>query len=57
MAYRTLKDLILMIVGVITAGFALEGFFVPNKFFDGGVSGMSLLIHGIYHFPYLLYWC
>jgi len=46
-----LNDLILMIIGVITAGFALEGFLVPNKFVDGGVSGMSLLIHGIYHFP------
>ena len=45
------RDLILMAIGVITAGFALEGFLVPNKFFDGGVSGMSLLIHEIYHLP------
>ncbi len=47
----TLQDLVLMTIGVITAGFALEGFLVPNKFFDGGVSGMSLLIHEIYHVP------
>jgi uncharacterized membrane-anchored protein YitT (DUF2179 family) len=23
---------------------------VPNEFFDGGITGMSLLIHEIYHF-------
>ncbi|TKK67439.1 YitT family protein [Ilyomonas limi] len=45
------KDLLLMTVGVIMAGFALESFLVPNKFFDGGVSGISLLIHEIYHVP------
>ena len=45
------SDLVLMIIGVITAGFALQGFLVPNKFFDGGVSGISLLIHEIYHIP------
>ena len=45
------KDLLLMTFGVIMAGFALEGFLVPNKFFDGGVSGVSLLIHEIYDFP------
>lgn len=33
----------------MTAAFALKGFLVPNKFFDGGVTGISLLIHEIYH--------
>src|SRR4051794_17279218 len=50
-SFITTQDFVLMIIGVIIAGFGLEGFLVPNKFFDGGVSGMSLLIHGIYHFP------
>ncbi len=45
-----LSDGILIIVGVITAAFALKGFLVPNNFFDGGVTGISLLIHEIYHF-------
>ena len=45
-----LSDLILMITGVITAAFALKGFLVPNNFFDGGITGISLLIHEIYHF-------
>jgi uncharacterized membrane-anchored protein YitT (DUF2179 family)/predicted metal-dependent HD superfamily phosphohydrolase len=44
------SDLILIIIGVITAAFSLQGFLVPNNFFDGGVTGISLLIHEIYHF-------
>ncbi len=38
-----------MLLGVVTAAFALKGFLVPNSFFDGGVNGISLLIHEIYH--------
>ena len=37
-------------MGVIIAGFALKGFLIPNSFFDGGVTGFSLLIHELYHF-------
>ena len=44
-----LMDFIFMISGTLLAAFALKGFLVPNNFFDGGVTGMSLLIHEIYH--------
>jgi len=44
------SDLIQILVGVIMASFALVGFLVPNNFFDGGITGISLLIHEIYHF-------
>lgn len=46
---ENIKDLGLMLMGVIVAGFALKGFLVPNHFFDGGVTGISLLIHELYH--------
>jgi uncharacterized membrane-anchored protein YitT (DUF2179 family)/predicted metal-dependent HD superfamily phosphohydrolase len=39
-----------MIAGIIIAGFALKGFLVPNHFFDGGITGISLLVHELYHF-------
>jgi uncharacterized membrane-anchored protein YitT (DUF2179 family) len=45
-----LQDLLLMVAGVLIAGFALKGFLVPNHFFDGGITGISLLLHEIYHF-------
>ncbi len=43
------SDILLMLFGVATMGFALKGFLVPNNFFDGGITGISLLIHDIYH--------
>ncbi len=46
----TIQDIFLMVIGVIIAGFALKGFLVPNNFFDGGVTGISLLIQELYHF-------
>ncbi|HEX4852143.1 MAG TPA: HD domain-containing protein, partial [Puia sp.] len=39
------SDILLLLMGVITAGFALQGFLVPNNFFDGGMTGISLLLH------------
>lgn len=41
------SDLFLLTTGVITAGFSLKGFLVPNNFFDGGITGISLLLHEI----------
>jgi uncharacterized membrane-anchored protein YitT (DUF2179 family) len=48
--FTGVSDLVYIILGVILAGFALKGFLVPNKFFDGGVTGVSLLIHEQTHF-------
>lgn len=48
--YDWVSDVIFILVGVVLAAFALKGFLVPNGFFDGGITGISLLIHEIYHF-------
>ncbi len=45
----SVTDILLMLFGVATAGFSLKGFLVPNNFFDGGITGISLLIHEITH--------
>jgi len=47
---QLLQDLVLTIIGVTIAAVALKLFLVPNHFFDGGVTGMSLLVHESYHF-------
>lgn len=44
------QDLFFMLSGVIVAGFALKAFLMPNHFFDGGITGISLLIHELYHY-------
>lgn len=43
-----LVDTAYTIVGILFSGFALKSFLVPNSFFDGGVTGISLLIHELY---------
>ncbi|MEO7922919.1 MAG: YitT family protein [Chitinophagaceae bacterium] len=47
---RLLEDTILTLLGITIAGIALKLFLVPNHFFDGGVTGISLLVHEIYGF-------
>jgi uncharacterized membrane-anchored protein YitT (DUF2179 family) len=42
-------DSLYALAGILFCGFALKGFLVPNKFFDGGITGISLLLHELYH--------
>jgi len=46
---RTVRDYIrsgiFVVIGVLSAGFGLKGFLMPNNFIDGGVMGISLLIN------------
>jgi uncharacterized membrane-anchored protein YitT (DUF2179 family) len=44
-----LKNLAQIFVGVGMAVFAMKGFMIPNKFMDGGVTGISILLHEISH--------
>ena len=39
------RDILFMLLGVLSAGFGLKGFLIPNDFIDGGVMGISLLVH------------
>ncbi len=43
------EDILFNVVGVIIASIALKFFLVPNQFFDGGITGLSLLVHEMYH--------
>jgi uncharacterized membrane-anchored protein YitT (DUF2179 family)/predicted metal-dependent HD superfamily phosphohydrolase len=47
-AFETIKDVLLVLIGLIISGIAYKGFLVPNRFFDGGVSGISLLVSNIF---------
>lgn len=40
-----IRDAALIAIGVLSAGFGLRGFLIPNGFIDGGVMGISLLTH------------
>ena len=43
MLFRELRSATMMLLGVFSAGFGLQGFLIPNKLIDGGVMGISLL--------------
>jgi len=45
----SLKSLLLKIIGVVAATIAIKGFMIPNHFLDGGLLGISILIHEFYH--------
>ncbi len=42
---------ILIIAGIFSAGFGLKGFLLPNRFLDGGVTGISLIVNEITFLP------
>ncbi len=48
---RRLIQLFLLCLGVLSAGFGLKGFLLPNDFIDGGAVGISLLIYELTGWP------
>ena len=48
---RTIKDIILITSGIASAVLGLKGFLLPNKFIDGGVTGISLLLTEYLNIP------
>ncbi|MCK6694772.1 MAG: YitT family protein [Thermoanaerobaculia bacterium] len=46
-----LRDTAIASLGILSAGFGLEGFLLPNGYIDGGVTGISLLSVNVTGFP------
>ncbi|MEM9075897.1 MAG: YitT family protein [Bacteroidota bacterium] len=46
-----LKDSFFIITGIFSAAFGLESFLLPNRFIDGGTTGISLLISEVAEVP------
>ncbi|MDO5971587.1 YitT family protein [Flavivirga aquimarina] len=44
---HAIKEYFFIIIGVFSAGFGLKGFLLPNKFIDGGATGISLLLENV----------
>ena len=42
-AAKQMRDGLTMALGVLSAGFGLKGFLIPNSLIDGGVMGISLI--------------
>lgn len=46
-----IRDVFLISLGIVSAGFGLKGFLLPNGFIDGGATGISLLFSALYDVP------
>jgi len=44
---HALKESLFILIGVFSAGFGLKGFLLPNRFIDGGATGISLLLENV----------
>jgi uncharacterized membrane-anchored protein YitT (DUF2179 family) len=44
-----IKNLLHIIIGTGLAVLAMKGFMIPNRFMDGGITGISILLHEIFH--------
>ncbi len=49
--FRTLRDLVLITMGIFSAAFGLRSFLLPSNFIDGGATGISLLISHVAGIP------
>jgi uncharacterized membrane-anchored protein YitT (DUF2179 family) len=48
---RAIKDFFFIVLGVLSAGFGLKSFLLPNGFLDGGAVGISLLASRFSNIP------
>lgn len=46
-----IKNILFIILGVVSATFGLKGFLLPNSFIDGGVTGISLILNEVTNIP------
>jgi len=46
------KDIVFIISGIVSAGFGLKGFLLPNNFIDGGTTGISLIVSELSNFSF-----
>jgi uncharacterized membrane-anchored protein YitT (DUF2179 family) len=46
-----LRDSLMILLGILSAGFGLKSFLLPNNIIDGGATGISLLTAGLTGIP------
>lgn len=43
------KSIIFIVIGALCGVIAIKGFMIPNHLLDGGITGISILLHEIFH--------
>ncbi len=49
--WQELKDTVLIVLGILSAGLGLKGFLLSSRFIDGGVTGVSMLVSDVLGWP------
>ncbi len=49
--FRESLNIVLIILGILSAGMGLKGFLLSSRFIEGGVTGISMLIAEVAHLP------
>jgi uncharacterized membrane-anchored protein YitT (DUF2179 family) len=50
-ALKELKSVLLIVLGIFSAGMGLKGFLLSSRFIDGGVTGISMLLANVTRAP------
>ena len=45
----SVKNFLHLLIGTSLAVVAMKGFMIPNRFLDGGITGISILLHEMFH--------
>lgn len=48
--FNLIKKMLFLSIGAFIAGFAIEGFLVPNQMIDGGVVGVSMILSHLFDY-------
>lgn len=53
--FREAKNILLIILGILSAGLGLKGFLLSSRFIDGGVTGISMLLADVLRLPLAIF--
>lgn len=48
---QELKNGVLILVGILSAGLGIKGYLLSSHFIDGGATGVSMLLNNIFGWP------
>lgn len=52
--FAPVKNFLLIVMGILSAGMGLKGFLLSSRFIDGGVTGVSMLLADLFDWPLAL---
>jgi len=51
MIFKEIKNYVLILIAILSAGMGIKGYLLSSRFIDGGVTGISMLLNNILGYP------